>query len=88
MYKPFDERCIVKINKRYLTDSKGKQVMNDGEAVYEQEQEGVVISSNIPGIKRGMNIIPLGRGGVPILKEENKKSYIVIFDRVDIYAYC
>ena len=34
-----------------------------------------------------MKIIPLGRGGVPIIKEETKKHYIVIFDKDDIYAY-
>jgi hypothetical protein len=87
MFKPFDERCIVRIGKRYILDAKGKQTLNDGEPIYEQEQEGVVISSNIKGITKGMKIIPLGRGGVPIIKEENKKGYIVIFDRDDIYAY-
>ena len=58
-----------------------------GNQIYEQEQEGVVMSSNIDGIRKGMTVIPLGRGGVPILKEETKKYYIVIFDREDIYAY-
>ena len=86
MFKPFGKRCIVRIGKRYIMDAKGKQVLNDGEPVYEQEQEGIVISSNIPKIKKGMKIIPLGRGGVPIIKEENKKGYIVIFDEDDVYA--
>ena len=87
MYKPFDARLIAKINKRYLTDAKNKPINDEhGNQIYEQEQEGTVISSNIEGIKKGMKIIPLGRGGVPIIKEENKKYYIVIFDRDDVYA--
>jgi hypothetical protein len=87
MFKPFGERVMCKIGKRYIFDAKNKPVLDDsGNPVYEQEQEGTVISSNIPEIKKGMKIIPLGRGGVPIIKEENKKGYVVIFDYEDIYA--
>ena len=86
MFKPFDERCIARIDKRYIFDKKKPVLDDQGNQVYEQEQEGTVISSNIEGIKKGMKIIPLGRGGVPIIKGETKKHYIVVFDREDIYA--
>lgn len=84
--KPFGKRCIVKINKKYLMQ-KGKPVLDEsGQPVYEQEEEATVLSSNIDGIKKGMKIIPVIRGGVPIRKEETKKYLIVVIEEYDIVA--
>lgn len=87
MYKPFDERVIVKVDKRYITDAKGKPVLaDDGTQIYEPQQKVTVLSSNIAGIKKGMKIIPLLRGGLPINSEDSKKSFTVILDRRDVYG--
>ena len=87
MFKPFDERVIVRVDKRYIQDDKGKQVLaDDGTAIYEPQQECTVIASNIEGIKKGMKIIPLLRGGLPINSEDNKKFSVIILDRQDVYA--
>lgn len=84
--KPFDEKCIVLLNKVYLKE-KGKPVLDEnGEARYDLEQEGKVLSSNIEGIKKGMKVIAAFRGGMPIRKAENKNSVTVIFERQDIYG--
>ena len=88
MFSPFGKRVICKIGKKYKVDAKNKPVLDDqGNQYYEQEQVGVVLRSGIEEIKKGMKIIPLGRGGVPILAEETKKHYIVIFDAEDVYAF-
>lgn len=87
MFKPFDERVIVKVDKRYITDDKGKPVLSDdGKQIYEPQQECTVLSSNIEGIKKGDRIIPVLRGGLPINSEDNKKYSVIILDRQDIYG--
>jgi hypothetical protein len=87
MFKPFDERVIVRVDKRYISDGEGKPVLaDDGTPIYEPMQECTVLSSNIDGIKKGMKIIPLLRGGLPINSEDNKKYSVIILDRQDIYA--
>ena len=87
MLKPIGNRCILRIDKRYLTE-KGKPVIGpDGQPVFEQEQEATVIASNIPDLKKGMKVYPIIRGGVPIYKEETKKYSVVVIDFEDIYAY-
>jgi hypothetical protein len=88
MYKPYGNKCIVRINKRYILDKDKKPVaFENGELAYEQEQEALVLESNIEGIKKGMRIICLTRGEVPIIKEETKKVVIAIIDAEDICAY-
>ena len=87
MYQPFDNRVIVRVPKHYILGEDKKPVLaDDGTPIYEPEQECTVLSSNIEGIKKGMTIIPIIRGGVPIRLEENKKYSVVIIDREDIYA--
>jgi hypothetical protein len=87
MYKPMDERVICRITKRYIKDTKGKPVLaDDGAPIYEPQQAALVISSNVEGIKKGMTIIPVLRGGIPINSEDKKDSFTVILDRQDIYA--
>lgn len=84
--QPFADKCIVVINKVYQK-VKGKPVLDhDGKEVYDLEQEGKVVSSNIEGIKKGMKVIAAFRGGMPIRRLENKKSVTVIFESADIYA--
>lgn len=78
---------LVKINKRYLKDKDGKQLLDeDGNEIFDQEQEAKVMVSNIDGIKRGQTIFPVIRGGVPIYKKETKKFNLVVIDEEDIYA--
>jgi len=85
--KPFLERCIVKVDKKYIKDENGKPELNDiGEPSYENIQEATVTKSNIEGLKKGDKIIPLLRGGVPIVKEETKKYTMVILDKEEVYA--
>lgn len=87
MYKPFDGRCIVRVNKHFILDKDKKQILSDdGQPIYEPEQECKVIASDIPDIKRGMTVIPILRGGVPIRLTDTKKTYDVILDREDIYG--
>lgn len=87
MFKPFDDRVIVKVDKRYITDDKGKPALaDDGTPMYEPQQICTVVSSNIEGIKKGMKVIPLLRGGLPINSSNTKKDYQVILDRRDIYG--
>jgi hypothetical protein len=87
MYKPYGNRCLVKIGKHFIYDENKKPVLNDERVhVYEPEQEGKVLSSNIPDIKKGMTIIPIIRGGVPIRAMEDKKSVVISLDFEDIYA--
>ena len=87
MWKPFDERVIVRVDKRYITDEKGKTLLaDDGTPIHEPQQICTVLSSNIEGIKKGMKIIPLLRGGLPINNSNTKKDYQVIIDRRDIYG--
>lgn len=86
MYKPFDQRVIVRITKKYHID-KGKPVLDEqGDPVYTDEQEAKVIASGVEGIKKGDTVIPILRGGIPIFSEENKKYRVVIIDREDIYG--
>lgn len=87
MYKPLGERVIAKVSKRYIMDAKNKPVLSDdGAPIYEPEQEAVVLSSNIEGLKKGSIIVPILRGGVPINKEDKKDSFTVILDKEDIYG--
>ena len=84
--KPFGERCVVLINKNYIKE-KGKPVlMDDGNPKYDIPQEGKVLASGIDGISKGMTVITNYRGGMPVIKSENKKSVTIIFDQDDIYA--
>lgn len=84
--KPFGDKCIVRIKKIYLKD-KGKPVLDEnGEARYDLEQEGKVISSNIEGIKKGMTVIAAFRGGMPVRRLEDKKTVTVIFESDDVYG--
>jgi len=85
--KPYGNRCIVRIAKRFQYGADKKPVISeDGIHIYEPEQEAKVLSSNIPDIKKGMTIIPIIRGGVPIRSLEDKKSVVVSLDGEDIYA--
>jgi hypothetical protein len=87
MYKPYGNRCLVRIGKHFIYDDKKKPVIDEGGThVYEPEQEGKVLASNIPDIKKGMSIIPIIRGGVPIRAMEDKKSVVISLDIEDIYA--
>jgi hypothetical protein len=87
MYKPYGNRCVVRIKKHYITDENGKSAIgDDGTPIYEPEQEAKVLSSNIPEIKKGMIIVPIIRGGVPLRKMEDKKSVVISLDAEDIYA--
>jgi hypothetical protein len=87
MFIPFDETVIVRVDKRYIKDAEGKPVVaDDGTQIYEPQQECTVIASNIEGIRKGMKVIPLLRGGLPINSEDNKKFSVVIIDRRDIKA--
>jgi hypothetical protein len=83
--KPYGNKCIVLIKKEYLKE-KGKPVLMDGIPKYEIGQEGKVLSSNLDGIKKGMTVICNYRGGMPVIKAEDKKSVMVIFESEDIYA--
>ena len=75
MYKPFGNRVIVRINKHYIFDAEKKPLMaEDGKQLYEPEPECKVLESNIEGLKKGMTIIPILRGGVPIRLTDCKKS--------------
>ena len=83
---PYGNKCVVLIEKQYLKE-KGKPILTDtGEPKYEIGQEGKVLSSNLDGIKKGMTIICNYRGGMPVIKAENKKSITVIFEADDVYA--
>lgn len=87
MLKPHGNRVLVKMNKRYLKERSGVPMLDeDGNKVFDQEQEAKVVKSNIDGIKKGMTIYPVIRGGVPIYKKETKKYTIVVIDEEDIYA--
>jgi hypothetical protein len=87
MYKPYENRCIVRVNKHFIFDENKKPVLSDdGSQIYEPEQECKVIASNIDGIKKGMTVIPILRGGVPIRLSDSKKTYDVILDAEDIYG--
>ena len=87
MYKPFGNRCIIRVNKHFILDEHKKPVLaEDKTPIYEPEQEATVVSSNIDGIKKGMTIVPILRGGVPIRLTDAKKTYDVILDEEDIYG--
>ena len=87
MYKPFGDRCIIRVTKHFILDEHKKPVLaDDGTPIYEPEQEAKVIESNIEGIKKGMTIVPILRGGVPIRLSDSKKTYDVILDSDDIYG--
>ena len=87
MYKPHGNRCLVRVNKHFILDEHKKPVLSDdGSPIYEPEQECKVIESNIDGIKKGMTIVPILRGGVPIRMTDCKKSYDVLLDEEDIYG--
>ncbi len=88
MIKPHGNRVLVRINKRYLTEEGTKKPLLDenGNQVYDQEQEAKVLQSNVEGIKKGQIVFPVIRGGVPIYKKETKKYVKVIIDNEDVYA--
>lgn len=87
MLKPHGKRVLVKINKRYLKEKNGSPMLDEaGNKVFDQEQEAKVMVSNVDGIKKGMTIYPVIRGGVPIYKKETPKYNLVIIDEEDIYA--
>jgi len=86
MIKPLGNRCLVQLTKKFLSD-KGKPVLDeDGSPVYDIEQKAKVVSSNVEGIKKGMTVYPIIRGGVPIRHMENKKYQFVVIDAEDLYA--
>jgi hypothetical protein len=88
MIKPFGTRVLVRINKRYLSEKSGKPLLDEnGNHVFDQDQEAKILVSNVPGLKKGQIIYPVIRGGVPIYKNETKKYLDVIIDIEDIYAY-
>ena len=79
---------LVRINKRYLKDKKGKPLLDENNnQVFDQDQEAKILFSNIPELKKGQIIYPVIRGGVPIYKNETSKYLDVIIDEEDIYAY-
>lgn len=86
-YKPLGNRCILKINKKYLFEGKKPIFDDSGSQAFDIEKEGTVMVSNIEGLKKGMVVIPIIRGGVPITSEENKKHIVLVIDSDDIYAY-
>jgi hypothetical protein len=86
MYKPYGNRCVVRIIKHYLFEDKKPVLAEDGSQLYEPEPEAKVLVSNIDGIKKGMTIVPILRGGVPIRMTDCKKSYDIILDEEDIYG--
>ena len=86
-YKPLGNRCILKIDKKYMFDGK-KPILDDaGKQAFDIEKEGTVLVSNIEGLKKGMVVVPIIRGGVPINSEETKKHIVLVIDEADIYAY-
>lgn len=88
MIKPFGNRVLVRINKRYLNDKDGKPLLDENNNhVFDQYQEAKILVSNISKLKKGQIIYPVIRGGVPIYKNETKKYLDVIIDEEDIYAY-
>jgi len=86
MIKPNGNRCVLQMTKKYIQD-KGKPVLDeDGQPRYVIEQAAKVLSSNVEGIKKGMTVYPIIRGGVPIYHLENKKCQVVVIDNEDLYA--
>ena len=79
-------RAVLQLTKEYLTE-KGKSVTgDDGQPRFNTKQAAKVLSSNIEGIKKGMTVYPIIRGGVPIYHLEDKKKQVVIIDAEDIYG--
>lgn len=87
MLKPFGRRVLVKQNKIYIKDEKGKQLLNDGgQPAFRFEQKAKVLKSGIPEIKVGQYVYPILRGEVPIEHLDDKKHQIATVDEIDIYA--
>jgi hypothetical protein len=87
MLKPHGNRVLVRINKRYLAEKGGKPLLDEnGNHVFDQDQEAKILVSNVQGLKKGQTIYPVIRGGVPIYKNETKKYMDVVIDEEDIYA--
>lgn len=86
MYKPFGNRCLVRVTKHFIVENKKPVLSDGGSPIYEPEQECKVLESNIEGIKKGMTVIPILRGGVPIRLTDSKKTYDVLLDAEDIYG--
>lgn len=86
MYKPLGNRVIVRINKKYLYEGKKPILDERGQHAFTEETEGVVLASNVEGLKKGDIVVPIIRGGVPILSQESKKFEILSFDFDDLYA--
>lgn len=87
MYKPLGNRCILKIEKKYMFDGKKPILDEAGNHAFDIAKEGTVLVSNIEGLKKGTVVVPIIRGGVPITSEENKKHIVLVIDEADIYAY-
>jgi hypothetical protein len=84
--QPFGLKCIVRFEKVFRKEN-GKVVLDDNKnPIYDIDQFGKVLSSGIPGIKKGMTIIAAFRGGMPVQKLEDKKSVTVIFEESDVYG--
>lgn len=86
MIKPNGNRAILQLTKRYLMD-KGKPAVDaEGNQQFTTDQGAKVLSSNIQGIKKGMTVYPIIRGGVPLYHLETKKVQVIVVDNEDIYA--
>jgi hypothetical protein len=84
--KPNGNRAILQLTKDYIMDKKKPVLDEDGQPRYVIGQAAKVLSSNIDGIKKGMTVYPIIRGGVPIYHLETKKYQVVIIDNEDIYG--
>lgn len=79
MYKPLylkEGRAILRVGKIVSKEIEG----------YDLEKTGVVQSSTLPELKKGSVVVPIIRGGVPIVSEETKKHIILSIDVEDLYA--
>lgn len=88
---PIGNRVILQMNKEYLfgKNEKGKKVpMLDeyGDHSFKAEDWGMVLSSNVPTIKKGARVYPIIRGGVPLRSLETKKYQVIVIDIEDLYA--
>lgn len=86
MVKPNGNRAVLQLSKKYIFDGKKPVMDEDGNQRYIIEQPAKVLSSNIEGLKKGMTVYPIIRGGVPIYHMENKKYQVVVIDNEDIYG--
>lgn len=74
----------------YLTE--GRAILRVGKIVnkeiegYDLEKTATVVSSTHTELKKGSVVVPIIRGGVPIVSEETKKHIFISLDVEDIYA--